>query len=240
MTSTLTGSQTLAIENLLGGCVLGTGVESCGDLSSIEAISFALTGEYANETPYCMSEVIAYWIANIDNAMPDEMRNSAAWRDLLPLAAGTGRQQERGRLVIILDWMWGTALPLWLPLANKNGFGQEWSAICSVRTAEAACPQQSRVWGPEAALAASAAALYVHGRYELAAQAAALAAVRIAWLVKETPEFGGGVAWRLLNPVALLARLIDVDGPEAMADVMAIRGQPSSLLNGEGCRAVRS
>ena len=62
--------------------------------------------------------------------MPAGLRNSAEWRELLPLAAGTGRACEQERLDLLLDWMWGTALPIMQPLADTKGLGALWRAMC--------------------------------------------------------------------------------------------------------------
>jgi len=85
-----------------------------------------------------MSEVIGKWIIRVQDAMPAEMRNSDRWKNLLPLAAGTGREHEQERLQIILNWMWGTVLPSLQPLADKQGFGETWRQMTEERSAEAA------------------------------------------------------------------------------------------------------
>ena len=97
--------------------------------------------------------------------MPAEIRNSGAWRELLPLAAGTGRSHEAERTAMVLHWMWGTALPLVQPLADARGFGTAWRQMTTDRTASAA---------HAAALASAAYAA------NAAAHAAALASAAVA------------------------------------------------------------
>ena len=69
---------------------LGTLEEAC----TVAAINLSLTGELTADIPECMSKVVGRWIIVIQDAMPDEMRNSDAWLDLIPEAAGTGRKLE--------------------------------------------------------------------------------------------------------------------------------------------------
>jgi hypothetical protein len=109
---------------------LGTKAEAC----SIAAINLALTGTLSDTIPDCMSRVIGKWIIRVQDAMPDELRNSREWKRLLPLAAGTGRDFEEERRAIILDWMWGTVLPTLQPIADKRGYGAQWLAMTTGRT----------------------------------------------------------------------------------------------------------
>jgi hypothetical protein len=90
--------------------------------------------------PRCMSLVIGHWIAVVQDAMPADMRNSTAWRSLLPAAAGTGRNhnRERERVVVLLDHMWTVTLPSMQRIADFHGFGSEWRAMCDERTIRAA------------------------------------------------------------------------------------------------------
>ena len=113
---------------------LGTKESAC----SVQAINLALTGESTYEIPKCMSYPLGQWIIKVQDTMPGEMRNSAEWKALLPLAAGTGREREDERLEIILDWMWGTVLPYAESVADKCGFGEKWRRMCEERTKESA------------------------------------------------------------------------------------------------------
>jgi len=135
---TITTEQQQAIATLLETMTLPEGLGTAESACSIAAINLALTGELTDKIPPCMSEVLGRWIIGVQDSMPHEMRNSAEWKRLLPLAAGTGRHHEKERLEIILDWMWGTVLPTLQPIADSNGFGKKWRLMLQKRTARAA------------------------------------------------------------------------------------------------------
>jgi hypothetical protein len=179
---------------------VGTKEEAC----SVAAINLALTGELTDRIPDCMSPVIGRWIIVVQDSMPDEMRNSAEWRALLPLAAGTGRDagSEVRRMNIILRWMWETVLPHLQPVADKQGFGDLWRTMCEQRTAEAA---EAAAEAAEAAWTAEAAAE--------AASAAAAAAAEAAWTAEAAAAeaasaAAAAAAWKIFDPVALLSQLV--------------------------------
>jgi hypothetical protein len=158
--------------------------------------------------------------------MPDELRNSTEWKTLLPLAAGTGRDLERERLDIILDHMWGQALPLFQPLATKYGFGTEWQAMCKERTAAAARAafDASKDISPTVYAAANAASsdatnarmapgaiIYAAHAADAAAYAASyVAAARYAAAAAAAAAASASItAWTAVDPVGLLRRLIE-------------------------------
>ena len=157
--STITQEQTAAIAAKLEGMTLPSGLGDEHAACSIAAINLALTGRLTDEIPPCMSAVIGQWIIGVQDAMPHDMRNSARWKSLLPLAAGTGRDHEQERLALLLDWMWGTVLPSAQPIADQNGFGGEWLTMITKRTARAAAEA-------EAAWAAARAAAAAWGRFD--------------------------------------------------------------------------
>jgi hypothetical protein len=136
--STITTDQQASIASKLASMHLPSGLGDEHSACSIAAINLALSGRLTDEIPDCMSEVIGRWIIVVQDAMPGELRNSARWKSLLPLAAGTGRGQEQARLDIILDWMWGTVLPSLQTLADQQGFGAQWQKMTTGRTAESA------------------------------------------------------------------------------------------------------
>jgi hypothetical protein len=119
------------------------------------------------------------------------VRNSERWKSLLPLAAGTGRDRERERLKIILDWMWDIVLPSLQPLAGQHGFGKQWQKMTTERTAESA----------NAAAMATSEATVLTAAHRAAARAAEVAA-RVA---------AGVAAWANFDPCGLLERLIKID-----------------------------
>ena len=125
--TTLTDEQQKTIEAKLASMELPSGLGDEHAACSIAAINLALTGKLTDSIPDCMSDVIGKWVIGVQDAMPHDMRNSQRWKSLLPLAAGTGKAHEAERLVLILDWVWGTVLPTLQPFADRHGFGAEWS-----------------------------------------------------------------------------------------------------------------
>ena len=185
--STITDNQRAAITVYLDTHPLSVGVGTAESACSIAAINLALTGELTDRIPDCMSEVVGYWIIGIQDAMPDALRNSAEWKRLLPLAAGTGRAHEAEHLAILMDWMWCTVLPIVQPTADAEGFGTEWKAMTEGKTEALA----------DAARFAAVAARYAD---------ATLYAARAAYAAYAARDTAG--AWETFDPCAVLARLI--------------------------------
>jgi hypothetical protein len=179
--STLTTEQQTKITDTLARMHLPSGLGDEHSACSIAAINLALTGTLTDHIPECMSEVIGYWIIGIQDAMPDELRNSARWKALLPLAAGTGRGHESERLDIILDWLWRVVLPDLQPQADAGGYGAAWRRMCEARAARAATAARATA----RATAEAAAWAWAAAR---AAKAAAKAAACAAWAVRATAE----------------------------------------------------
>lgn len=74
---------------------------------SIAALNLALTGEFIDEIPACVSPVVGKWVMYIQDAMPSELRNSDGWRSLLPLLAGTkGKRTEEEYHKMVYEWLW--------------------------------------------------------------------------------------------------------------------------------------
>ena len=113
---------------------MGTKEKAC----SIAAINLAISGRLTDNIPDCMSEVLGRAVITLQDAMPDKMRNREEYKSLLEDMAGTGREYEKERLSILLDWMWGTVLPQVQPIADKEFFGGEWKTMCEERTKNAA------------------------------------------------------------------------------------------------------
>ena len=230
--STITVEQQAAIAKTLAGMQLPSGLGDEHSACSVAAINLALSGRLTDEIPDCMSEVIGKWIIAAQDAMPDDLRNSERWKSLLPLAAGTGRDDEQARLAVILDWMWNTVLPSVQPLADRQGFGGQWQQMLADRTAESA-EAASVAWaaiaaegaGRAAEAAQAAWAAWAAGAAAVKAALAALAAE--AWAVKaaraaalaaeraaEAAERAGAAradVWADFDPCALLERLIGID-----------------------------
>ena len=121
------------------GYEIPAGVGTRHAACSLAAINLALSGRMHDDVPRCMSRVIGRWIIGTQDRMLPQMRNSRRWRELLPEAAGTGRDpaHEKARLDLVLDWMWGTILPSLQSLADRHECGTEWRAMCAERSPEA-------------------------------------------------------------------------------------------------------
>jgi hypothetical protein len=211
--STITPNQQDAIRAYLDTHTLPKGLGTAESACSIAAINLALSGELTDTIPDCMSEVIGKWIIGVQDEMPDEMRNSAEWKSLLPLAAGTGRERERERVGLILDWMWGTVLPTVQPVADAGGFGVAWQRMTTERTDAAARTAAYAANAAAYAYAANAAANAANAAANAANAAAARTAARTAAAYTAASAYAAytaAAAWQTFNPAGLLAQLIEV------------------------------
>jgi hypothetical protein len=186
----LTAEQQAAIAAKVNSMTLPRGMGDEHSACSIAAINLALSGRLTDEIPACMSEVVGKWIIQVQDAMPDEMRNSKTWKGLLPLAAGTGRDHEKDRLVLIKDWLWSVVLPHIQPIADAGGYGEQWRAMYQKRTREAA--REAADWAAEADEAA--------GEEDWTAEAAwaaraAWAAAGVAWAAAGAEDWAAKAAW---------------------------------------------
>lgn len=102
--TTLTPEQHQDIAATLANMTLSSGIGDWASPCSIAAINIALTNTLTDDIPLCMSLVIGNWIIGVQDEMPWAMRNSATWKGLLPLAAGTGREFEQERGLIASEW----------------------------------------------------------------------------------------------------------------------------------------
>ena len=134
----LTTEARAKLEQYLSTHDLPKGLGNEESACSIAAINIAITGELTDNIPDCMSYVVGLATIVLQDAMPDDMRNSARYKNWLPNAAGTGREREQQRLAVLMDWMWGTVLPELQGLADARGFGDEWRKMCELPTKEAA------------------------------------------------------------------------------------------------------
>ena len=138
-TSTLTLDQQQSISDwLVEHPVLSEGLGSGYEACSIASINLALTGELTARVPDCMSLVIGRWIIYVQDEMPEELRNSDEWKELLPIAAGTGRARERERASYIFEWVWDKVLPLLTPVARREDLEGKWGLLLEKRTSDAA------------------------------------------------------------------------------------------------------
>ena len=191
MRSTITDAQQQSIADLLVGMKLPVGTGDERSACSIAAINLALSGRLTDDIPDCMSDVVGRWIIHAQDVMPEQMRNSQRWKELLPRAAGTGKLHERKRFAIILDWMWDTVLPTLQLMADNGGFGAEWLKMTTERTAES-----SRA-------AAEAAEAVAEAEEVVAVAARAARAADAAWAAD-------AAAWERFDPCGVLQRLVEV------------------------------
>ena len=210
--STLTPQQQQAIADLLTTMTLPSGLGSEESACSIAAINLALSGQLTDDIPACMSLVIGRWIIGVQDGMPADMRNSAEWKRLLPLAAGTGRDHEEERLQLILAWMWETTLPIVQPIADRDGFGAEWRTMLRDRTpaaAKAAAAAATTYAAVNVTDAAAAAATYsAYAAAYAATYADAADAARAALSAAAAARAATASVWQQLDPCGLLQRLI--------------------------------
>ena len=222
--STLTMAEQAKISAFLDTHPLVRGVGTEEAACSVAAMNLALHGGLTDDTPACMSEVIGAWMRCTQDAMSESILHSAAWRDLLPRAAGTGRAHESARLAIVLDWMWECLTEV-QPVADVGGYGEAWRTMCERRTRAAADTVLSAT-AYATANAAAANAAYATAAGDAAYATAAYAArsvtnaARVAYAADDAAYATANAArvayaayvdfWRRADPVRLLARLIAV------------------------------
>jgi hypothetical protein len=211
--TTITLEQQQKIKELLNKIpMLSVGIGTAESACSVAAINLALSGELKDEIPECMSAIIGRWIIVIQDGMPADLRNSQRWRELLPLAAGTGRQREKERLDIVMNWMWETVLPQLQPVADTYGFGDAWRNMCVERTADAAYAAARAARAAHAARAIYAvvavAVAVVVVRAARAAHAA-YAALAVADAVYADASVEDNY-WTAVDPCGMLEKLIGV------------------------------
>jgi hypothetical protein len=235
--STLTHEEEQQIADWLAEHpTLTEGVGTKESACSVAAWNLALTGTLTDKIPDCASEVIGRWIIRVqDSCPPEHGRGHTEWLRLLPLAAGTGREHEAERLAIVMGWMWGTVLPSLQPVADKNEFGEEWRAMCTVRTRAAADAAANAAEAAEAAKyaayaadasadvamyaadAAADVAMYAADAAGNAAYAAADVAYAAAIAVDVAARMAGRDVWATFAPIEVLRQLIAVTDARAVA-----------------------
>lgn len=197
---------------------LGIGYSNPREACSVAAINLALGRQLDDKIPDCMSEITGQWLMHVQDAMPKEMRNSAAWKDLLPAAAATGRDHEQSRLKIITDWLYETVLPAARDAMgdcpDADGVGQiikerkynptSLVGIHANRSAVKHLAMQVSTMQLELKL-------HADGKREHITLAPLSAALAAGWAAKvtghENPE--KKTLWDAFDPVGLLARLVE-------------------------------
>jgi hypothetical protein len=166
-----TTDHRINLETYLASHVLSCGLGKEESACTLAAINLAMSGRLTDAIPVCMSAVLGKAAIDLQDAMPNEMRNSQRYKSIIPDMPGTGRALEQERLSIMLDWMWSVVLPQIQPIADNGGFGVEWRLMCHDRTADAAARAADA-----AADAARAAAAAAYAAVDAAVAAAAHAA----------------------------------------------------------------
>ncbi len=71
-------------------------------------VNFALTGTLDDVPHPCVSEVVRRWVIRIQDALPDDVRNSEGWRHAAVGIAGSAGSEadEAARVALLLAWMW--------------------------------------------------------------------------------------------------------------------------------------
>ena len=186
------------LEAYLASHNLPKGVGKTKSACTLAAINLAMSGRLTDAIPDCMSEVLGRAAIGLQDAMPDEMRNSSRYKRLIPDMPGTGRDQEKERLEILMDWMWGVVLPQLQPIADRRGFGETWRLMCHDRTAAAADAADS---------AAARAAFAADAAVAAAALAAAARAADAARASDARADF-----WATIEPIGVLERMTYLTG----------------------------
>jgi len=219
--STLTTEQQNQITQTLSAMpVLCVGLGDEESACSIAAINLALTGKLTDQVPDCMSLTVGNWILRIQDKMPAKIRNSRRWRALLPLAAGTGREREQERFALIMEWIWGTLLPLLTPVAEKGGFASAWAKMLAERTPESAAATTYAARVASSAYAARVAS-YAANAASYSAAAAATYATDVTYADVTYATYASAAAsaaldalgisdqyWTTIDPCAMLERLL--------------------------------
>jgi hypothetical protein len=218
----ITTEQETAIRDVLATMpALAVGIGTKEQACSIAALNLALTGNLTDTMPDCMSVVIGRWIIGVQDQMPATIRDSADWREMLVLAAGTGREHEPHRRAMVLDWMWD-ALALVQPRADRGGFGVAWATMLRERTAVAAYAASAAAYAYAFASAASAAAVAAAfasaaaDAYAFAFASAAADAYAFAYAFEAADADADASAWGTIDPVGCLRRLIAVTDARAV------------------------
>ena len=226
MTQTFTQEHRAKLEEYLATHTLPSGLGAKESACSIAAINLAVSGTLTDDIPDCMSKVLGKATIRLQDAMPEEMRNSERYKALLPDMAGTGHEHEQGRLDILKDWLWSVVLPQLQPFADNHGFGSEWQTMCNLKTAAAA--DAAAYAADAAAYAAAYAAARADAAYATdatyavyATYAAARAATRAAYAGDAAAAYAAAYAdaarlagdaaadagdfWETVDPIGVLA-----------------------------------
>lgn len=115
---------------------IGAGVGNEAKHCSVAAINYALTGRVIDDTPDCASYAVCKWVIIIQDSIPTQIRNSPEWRDCVCLIPGTRDGRDGERIEIVMGFMWDCLSSI-QAIADKYGYGAEWSEMLSKKTVPA-------------------------------------------------------------------------------------------------------
>jgi hypothetical protein len=190
-----------------------------GEACTIAEINLVLTGELDDGSHPCISEVIRFWVINVQDAMPSYLRNLPAWRNAaIGIAGSTGSaEQDRARIALIMSWMWealaddiviaglpASVLPAWREMLSQktanatNAANAAANAADAVAAADACAFISIRMVDPYAADAA------------YAGVSAVVAAEGLATSTMANPSAAIIAYWERRDPASLLVKLTGV------------------------------
>ena len=182
---------------------LSVGVGNEEEMCTIAAINMALTGKVSDTLHPCVSPVIHKWVIVTQDAIPGAIRDSEAWRECVPLIAGSvaSEEIERARVKRIIAWMWDAlgddAVLAFLPEDARSA----WDRMLSERTTRAAY----------AAYVASGTSAAKYGELATRAAKAAHAAAEAARATRAAAQAAKAARadyWCRRDPARLLAELV--------------------------------
>lgn len=191
---------------------LSKGVVNEEEMCTIAVVNMALTGRLTAGLHPCVSHIIHKWVIVTQDSMPDAIRDSGAWRESIPLIAGSAASEEieRARLKRIIAWMWDSLADKAVLAAVPEDARQAWGRMLVERT-------------PAAAYAASNAVAYAIPAVRAAVDAAADAAEEAAGAAEEADDAAYAVRyaaeindsartsyWQRRDPAGLLAGLVSM------------------------------
>ena len=200
MTATFTDQHATKLREYLKSHELSVGEGDEDSACTVAAINLAMTGKVHDKRPACMSAVVHGAVIILQDEIPDEMRNSARYKALVPHMAGTGMEREDERSAVLLNWMWDVVLPQLQDMADKRGFGAEWREMCQAKTRGAA---------DAAAYAARPAAYAAYAARAAYVAAAADAARTAAYVAADAADAAAAAGfWEAVDLIGALERVV--------------------------------
>ena len=224
-----TAEHRAKLEDYLANHSLPRGIGHEESACTVAAINLAISGELTESIPVCMSEILGKAAIRLQDAMPDDMRNSQRYKTLIPNMAGSGRSLEKERLAVLMDWIWSMVLPQLQSIADEGGYGEQWQIMCRKRTKKAAdavadaaadAVADAAAGGAydaatDAAAAVAAARAAAHAVYAATDAAdAATDAADAAHAVYAATDTGVADFWSKVDPIGVLERMTYLQGKD--------------------------